>query len=67
MYVFGLGVHILGFKLSNFILKLGEGGNYGLKSSRKIGLLIGTHILYVFLLTLPECSLRRAILFLAFH
>jgi hypothetical protein len=65
MNVFSLGVHILGFKLSNLILKLGD--DYGLKSNRKIGLLIGTHILYVFLLTLPECSLRRPILLLAFH
>jgi hypothetical protein len=41
MHVFSLGRHILGFKLSNFILKL-VGRNYGLKSkSEKIELLIG--------------------------
>ena len=42
-------------------------GELRLKIESKIRMLIGTHILYVFLFALPECPLRRAILLLAFH
>lgn len=42
-------------------------GELRVKIESKIGMLIGTHILYVFLFALPECPLRRAILLLAFH
>ena len=59
--VFRLSILILGFKLSKFIFKLEDRSRMN-----KRGIMGETHILDMFLLTFPKCTLCGTVLLLTF-